>query len=395
MYDRNTFRTLLAPEGRAALGAAEQVTGDLAGLTALRARYPADLAALAHLTVQLRRRAAPKFSRAADMYFLPEALEQATGETVARHKAARFAGRSRVLDLGCGIGGDLIALAEVAPAVGIDVDGLRLAMAGQNARAYDAARRCGLVQADITALHLPADAFHWDPSRRSGGRRQRAGERFLPPLSRLPGLLERIPDGAVCVGPATPDAEIPGQDDGELEAISVRGECKALVLWCGAFRTTRRRATRLPEGLSLTSGGSEAPPITPAPRGWVLVPDPAVVRAHLVRELAHRLEASLLDPHIALLTADRPPDSAWTRGFEVIASFPFARRRLRRELAARGLEPVTFSQHGVALGERELAALGRCSGTPRARVFLVRMERGVSAIITESAPSSGEAATSP
>ncbi|MBN2490283.1 MAG: methyltransferase domain-containing protein [Planctomycetes bacterium] len=388
MYDRNTFRTLLAPAGQAVLRAAQEVPGDLAGLATLRARHPADLATLAHLTVQLRRRAGAKFSRAAAMYFLREALEQATGEVVARHKAARFADHGRVLDLGCGIGGDLAALAAVAPVVGIDLDPLRLLMARENVRVHEPAHPVDLVQADLLALGAAADAFHWDPSRRAGGRRVRAADRFRPPLGCLSALLATTPDAAVSVGPATPDREIPRREEGELEAISVDGECRSLVLWCGGFRTARRRATMLrPAYRTLAGEGFEEAPVDPAPRAHLVVPDPSVVRAHLVGALAARLGAALLDPHIALAAADAPVGGAWTRCFPVIAAFPFSRRRLARELAARGLESVICTRHGVALVPEDLPAPGRRPGTPQARVFLVRAARGVVAVLTAPEPS--------
>ncbi len=77
----------------------------------LRTAFSADLVRGALTLVELRRRAAVKFSRAAGMWFDRVGLEQSTAEAVARHKAQRFQGRGRVWDLCCGIGGDAIQLA--------------------------------------------------------------------------------------------------------------------------------------------------------------------------------------------------------------------------------------------------------------------------------------------
>ena len=63
----------------------------------------------------LRARAVDKFGElAGSMYFTPDGLEQATRLTVATHRAARLGvfGAATVLDLGCGIGGDLVAFAR-------------------------------------------------------------------------------------------------------------------------------------------------------------------------------------------------------------------------------------------------------------------------------------------
>src|SRR5580692_8530652 len=56
----------------------------------LRAEFPADVVRGALTLVELRRRAANKFSRAAEMWFDRVGLEQSTAETVAHHKAQRF-----------------------------------------------------------------------------------------------------------------------------------------------------------------------------------------------------------------------------------------------------------------------------------------------------------------
>jgi len=418
MFDRTTFRTLLTPAGAAALAAAAEVDDGLTGLTRLRRHYPEDLATLAHLTVGLRRRAASKFRRASDMYFLPEALEQSTGDVIAHHKGRRFARCAHVADLGCGIGGDLIGLHAAAPVAGIDRDALRLDMARANLALHGAPHPALLVQSDFTRAIPRAAAFHWDPSRRRDGRRVRRGDRFEPPLDVLPALLSQMPDGAVCLGPTTNERDVSpwtlnagtwnagtrsagtrsdgtrrDEIDGEWEAISLGGECRAFVLWTGAFRTAARRATRLPEGITLTGDGrpaTDADPVTPARVGHsLLLPDPAVVRAHLVRHLAETIDAAFLDPHLAVLAADEPIASAWVRSFEIRATFPFSRRRLKRELAARNLGRVQFSRHGVAIREADLADCTRATGPIEARVFLLRLGRGVTAVVTAPEPTAG------
>ena len=69
------------------------------------------------------------------MYFTPDGLEQATRLPVATHRAARLARppTPAPLDLGCGIGGDLLAFARAGlTAAGVDLDPLRVAVAAAN-----------------------------------------------------------------------------------------------------------------------------------------------------------------------------------------------------------------------------------------------------------------------
>src|SRR3970282_1956180 len=106
------FHALLTPAGQAALAAAHALSPReddfLAHLQRLQTTIPTPLAKAALETAILRARAAPKFTRAARMYFTREALEQTTGEAIARYRAARYAGLGALADLGCGIGGDTL-----------------------------------------------------------------------------------------------------------------------------------------------------------------------------------------------------------------------------------------------------------------------------------------------
>src|SRR3954452_3693669 len=110
-----TFQELLMPPGQVALANAAALEPSeptfLACFEKLRKRHPAPLAKAALETVLLRVRARAKFAAADRLYFTREALEQASGEVVARHRAGRFAAFGTVADLCCGVGGDSIAFA--------------------------------------------------------------------------------------------------------------------------------------------------------------------------------------------------------------------------------------------------------------------------------------------
>ncbi len=132
------FRWLLTDDGQRLLAAAEEVADEdpLRAQSALRrTAQPAHVAA-ALTQASLRRRAVAKFGDLAPrMYFTPDGLEQATRLPVARHRAGRLGAASArtVIDLGCGIGGDLVAFAETGLiCAGIDLDPLRVEVATAN-----------------------------------------------------------------------------------------------------------------------------------------------------------------------------------------------------------------------------------------------------------------------
>src|SRR5687767_1462937 len=116
--DLPSFYRLLEPHGQAALAAAVELRPTAATLLAahqrLRKQFSDELVKAALETALLRQKAAAKFSRADLMYFTREALEQSSGEVIARYRAGRFGGVGQVGDFCCGIGGDLIGLAGVA-----------------------------------------------------------------------------------------------------------------------------------------------------------------------------------------------------------------------------------------------------------------------------------------
>ena len=82
-------------------------------LAGLRRQVGAERAGLLIQQQELRRRGEAKFTTAGRMLFTRLGYEQATDESIAYHKAQRFAPFGAVADLCCGIGGDTAALAKV------------------------------------------------------------------------------------------------------------------------------------------------------------------------------------------------------------------------------------------------------------------------------------------
>lgn len=373
--NRHTVKTLQSEAGRATLDrlAESDLHEDhtLAWLTDLRREWPPEVAGAALTLARLRKRAAAKFSRADVMWFTPDALEQASGETVSAWRAGRLAqtGCVRLADLGCGIGGDTLALGAKIPdatVVAIDRDLLRLHMARLNLAAYGL-DNAHVVQADLTCS-LPLDgiqAAFFDPARRVEGRRIFSVRDYIPPLD----LLHTWTFGAWAVKLS------PGVDLDELrpytgagagiEFVSVDGELKEAVLWGGALGFAGRWAValdgdisvgvglalrRIPQGVSLQDERLAPPPLS-APRAYLYELDPAVIRAGLFGELAAdmRLDLYRLDPQIAYLTADDYVESRWVRAWPVLDWLPFNLKRLRALLRERGIGRVTVKKRGSPL----------------------------------------------
>ncbi len=171
---------LMTAEGGRALDAAASCPQPVGPATMARLRrlFAADLTSAALTLADLRARARERFSRAAAMFFDgADALEQASGEAVAAHKAGRFAGAGTVVDLCCGVGGDAVMIAgKAGRVVGVDRSRGRLLCLRANAEAYGVGRQVLAVAADAEGWAGKGDACHVDPPRRDErGRRQLAG----------------------------------------------------------------------------------------------------------------------------------------------------------------------------------------------------------------------------
>jgi hypothetical protein len=294
----------------------------------LRTEFADDLVRAGLLLHDLRRRAAAKFSRADQMWFDRTGLEQSTSETVARHKARRFEHSTDVVDLCSGIGADSIALAARSRVVAVDARPAAGVMARWNAQAYGVAEnlRCEIGRAENA--DLGDRSFHVDPDRRAGGPRSLKIEDHQPGLEFLQQLTTHPAGGAIKLSPASNfGGKFPGC---EIELVSLDGECKEAIVWCGPLKTaTDWRATVLPSGETLTgdpwSAVSQQSPL----QKYLFDLDPSVVRAGLVDVLCESRGLARLDREEEYLTGNEPVLSPFVQTFEVVAELPNNEREVR------------------------------------------------------------------
>jgi hypothetical protein len=310
----------------------------------LRREYAPELVAAALSQHELRVKAEQKFSRAREMYFTRPGLEQASSEAVARHRAARFAPFKWVADLCTGIGGDLLALAPGHSTLAVDRDPVHLEMALLNARVYDAGAEVGPLLADVRDVDLSGvEAIFIDPARRDGGQRHIGGE-SEPPLDWCLALVDRVPAVGVKAAPGLAHEFVPVE--WEIEFIALDRDLKEAALWSPALATTKRRATILPGGETLTA--MPGPPVPVAmPDAYLLDPNPAVTRAGLVEELACDIGAWKIDEQVAFLSTETPVTTPFARTLQVIESMPWHQKQLVRRLRALGAGAVDIRRRGL------------------------------------------------
>ncbi len=375
--DLDAFAWLLTEEGQSLLAtAAELVDDPLGAQKALRRRADPARVAVALTQAELRRRAEAKFGPlASSMYFTPDGLEQATRLPVAEHRAARLRafGAASVIDLGCGIGGDLIAVARAGiTAAGVDLDPERVAVASAN---LDALGLAGAVRvADATAIdHSPFDVAFADPARRGARGRVMDAEGWTPPWPWVATLFAR--DACVKVAPGIPHDLVP--EGVEAEWVSDHGEVKEAALWSGRLATVARRATVIGHGglATLTDEDDPGPAaVGVRPVGAFLYePDGAVIRAGLVTAVAAGVGGGLVDEHIAYVTGDGSFRTPFARGYEVLEELPYREKPLRAALRERGIGRLTIKKRGVAVVPERLRKALALQGDEEATIVLTRV----------------------
>jgi hypothetical protein len=294
----------------------------------LRTEFADDLVRAGLLLHDLRRRAAMKFSRADQMWFDRTGLEQSTSEAVARHKARRFENSPAVVDMCSGIGADSIALAASSEVVAVDARPAAGVMARWNAEAYGVSARLRCESGRAEDSDLVDRAFHVDPDRRAGGPRSLKIEDHQPGLEFLQQLTTHPAGGAIKLSPASNfGGKFPGC---EIELVSLDGECKEAIVWCGPLKTaTDWRATVLPAGETLSGDPWSAVSQQSGLQRYLFDPDPSVVRAGLVDVLCETTGLARLDREEEYLTGSEQVSSPFVQTFEVVAELSNNEREIR------------------------------------------------------------------
>mgnify|MGYP000899875777 CR=1 FL=1 len=267
-----------------------------------------EAAAWAFTQWELRARAKGRFPEADRLLFDRDGLAMASSAARSEYHAALFPTDERALDLTCGLGFDLMALARRGPATGFETDRQRAAYARHN-----------LAALGLTAEVHPRAARpeEWrghhvflDPMRRGPRGRLQADDYSPNPWAMLPELRQAA-SFAIKLSPLVPDARL-AEFGGAVEFLSDEGQCaEAVALSSGAGVW----AVHLAAGERLRR--AEPPRKTEVLGEYLYEADPAAVRAHA---LAH-FGLDAVGDHPGFLTGGPTPPTPWLRAFRVVRTF--------------------------------------------------------------------------
>ena len=290
----------------------------------------------------------PKFSK--PVFICGDGLRFATPEVVAQYRAGRLK-CSVLADISCGIGGQAVCFAEECNRVyGVDIDGERLECARRNAGVYGV-DNITFIEGDALSPQVveqvadaDADVIFSDPARP-------AEEDVRQTNSLRPGIpmvmkAYRDVTGSFAfeAPPQMPPERI--DFDCEREYLGVDGQLNRLTLYFGPLKRCERSAVVLKGGRHYRlESGVDAPVVIPEvdePRVYAFEPDPAVVKAGLLGELAGglggKVELVRIDARRSLLTSDVLLESLFFKHrYRVLDRVPLDCRKVNRSLMGHGM----------------------------------------------------------
>lgn len=358
-------RFLISPDGRAALASLDPGLSRAAPhllIAHLRKTHPTGNASALAEQVTLRAKARERFGEDHGLVFSHHGLEMMTHPAVAERRARRIAADGGpVVDLTCGIGGDLRAIAATGVStVGVERDPVAALLASANVPHAE------IVLGDATRplVRLERCAALIDPSRRAGIARRFDPESFSPSWTMAVALASSASLGVIKGPPGLDLVHAPGE--AEVEFVQLGKSLRECALWFGeGARQGLRRAVLLPEDVCLTSDAPEAPSETVSPGAVIIDPESCVTRAGLVRHLAYTLGARMMDRQVAYLSAESSAPHPMADTFEVLDVIPFSVSRLKTRLRQSGWRPDQIRRRAFPVEPDELRRLlGRMEGEP-------------------------------
>jgi hypothetical protein len=345
--------------------------------------YPPSLVQSA-LTISISRtQAIKKFPFNRKLFATREALQQASSWHISQHRAKRFRGFEQIMDLGCSIGSDSIALGEISPTTGIDINPLRIAMAKENSKILNT--QTNFIEMDINNFDASkyknsSTAIFFDPARRANQNRIYNVENYSPPLSIIKNWLPLIPNIGVKISPGVKISQLEDYDC-EIEFISLDGELKEAVLWFGSLKKHHRQATLLPSGIIM----NQLPPtslLVTEPKKFIYEPDPAIIRAGLVTSVGEQISGSKIHEKIAYLTNDSGINTPFARKWKIESWMPFNLKNLRKHLREINVGNLIVKKRGSPIEPTYLIKKMKLSGTEARTIFLTKFNNKPIVIIS-------------
>ena len=306
---------LISPIGQEVIRSAREYRDPLRAVPALRKTYPeiaAELISQAMSQAGLQLRLEERWGVAANNLLLTDdGISQATRPVIAKYRAdaivKKFGKNAHVLDLTCGLGFDSREFARAGLTVSaVEINPTVAEYARHNLAEYEITVNC----TDATTFQIPADVdvVFVDPARRDPqGSKTALGQAkrifnpqlWSPSWDAITEIASRFPVVAK-VAPGMDKSEIGNWDAKWLSSSGDLLECFISSPGTGARAAVLIAAQ---SGDYLEVAG-ESVTRTQSIGTYLVIPDPALVRASALTPLAELIDGGLVNEYIAWLTTD-------------------------------------------------------------------------------------------
>jgi SAM-dependent methyltransferase len=375
----------------------------LLAIPALRKQFPdfaPELISLAFSQAQMQHRLEARWGQsAAELLLTEDGISQATRPVVAQYRAEfianKFGANAHVLDLSCGLGFDAREFARAGLQVtGVEIDSEIAEYARHNLKEFGVTVHC----ADANAFVIPSDVdvVFVDPARRDLSAAKDAmgnTKRIFDPSQWSPSW-EKINEIATAhpviakVAPGIDKAELSNWDARWISSDGDLVECFLSSAGSGI------RAAVLIDSVSDSNFeilGDETTK-TQALGSFLVVPDPALIRASALDAVALLCNGGLVNEHIAWLTSDdssavsnlanQSPSLA--SALKIESHFKFSEKQLVVNLKDVSASGVTVMTRGMQLDVeaiRKLAVKATTTGGQELIIAIYRDDAGPQAFV--------------
>jgi hypothetical protein len=335
----------------------------------------------------------------ADLLLTDDGISQATRPEVARYRAEfitkKFGANAHVLDLTCGLGFDSQEFARHGLRVtGVEIDSEIVEYARHNLSPFAIEVHC----ADASGFAIPndVDVVFVDPARRDpNAAKDSKGntKRIFNPSQWSPSwkTINEIAKAHPVIAKVAPGIDKAELSDWDARWVSSNGDLVECFLISAG--TSIRSAVLIDseKNLSIEIMGDSA--TATAPLGdYLVVPDPALIRASALDAVAQLCNGGLVNEHIAWLTsADSTAISELHKHSPSLANilrieshFKFSEKQLVASLKDVALSGVTVMTRGMQLDVeviRKAAVKASSSGNQELVIAIYRDDAGPQALL--------------
>ena len=315
----------------------------------LHGRYSPDVCQTAIELLGARERAPRENPMARRLFYTKAALEQSSCAAMAKYHSALFTPGSMVVDAGCGIGMDTLAIASDAHnMLSMDVDPVHCLYTRLNSEIAGISHRVTVVKADVMQCRLEhSQRLFADPMRRNESGRLLDPSMWSPPLNFYLNLENDVDHIVIKASPMLkPDSMLLAGR--QIRYIEWNGECREALICCGKTIHQRdvKMAVNLTSGSDMLSYVCGSPSIAKIGR-YLIDPSPSVLAADMLPELADQLSAWRISAGCGYLSSNELVPSTFAKHYHVVDAFKYHRKELMRYLKNHSARSVVLKKRGL------------------------------------------------